>query len=427
MPFSVLVGLQWGDEGKGKIVDILSESADAVARFSGGGNAGHTVMIAPDVTFVLHHLPTGLLREGVLGIIGAGCVVDPSALLREMEGLSEVGLGVGPRRLLLSTKVHLVHPVYRLIESMEEERLGKASIGTTGRAIGPTYAEKHWRRGIRLEDAAHRPLLEEKAFGQLDYHVSRLGSYAGGRDAAELRDLTSRFVEDSLRLLDFAGDVSLRIDEILEEGGAVLAEGAQGSLLDPDHGTYPFVTCGTCVASGACTGLGIGPLRVDEVIGVAKAYTTRVGSGPFPTELKDDTGERIRERGHEFGATTGRPRRCGWFDGVLTRYAVRLNGCSWVALTLLDVLSGFEKLKVCYRYELDPEVGANIFETGSRLGRHRPFYEELDGWDDDIRGVTKWEDLPRNAREYVLYLEELIGVPIRVVSTGPERSELVWR
>ena len=428
MPVSVLVGLQWGDEGKGKIVDLLSGSIDAVARFSGGGNAGHTVSIAPGSSFVLHHLPTGLLREGVLGMIGAGCVVDPCALFDEVSELVDAGLDLGPDRLLVSGKVHLVHPAYRFVEAAEEARRGTGSIGTTRRGIGPTYAEKYYRRGIRLEDAIRPDRLREMARSQLDLLLASAGGDApSGEDRRELSDATDRFTEDTLRLVEMAGDVSLRIHELLDSGGSLLAEGAQGTLLDPDHGSYPFVTCGSCVAASACTSLGIGPRSVDEVIGVMKAYTTRVGAGPFPTELDDETGEMIRSRGNEYGATTGRPRRCGWFDGVLARYAARINGCSWVALTMLDVLSGFEELMVCNRYELNPDGASTIFETGAGLSLHRPCFERLDGWKDDIRGLTSWDDLPVAARRYVEYLEGLIGVPIRAVSTGPGRSELIWR
>ncbi|MBN1433350.1 adenylosuccinate synthase [Candidatus Fermentibacterales bacterium] len=428
MPVDVLTGLQWGDEGKGKIVDILSESVDAVARFSGGGNAGHTVSVGPDLSFVLHHLPTGLLRENVEGLIGSGCVIDPGALLGEMGELAGAGLPVDRGRLLISAGAHLVHPVYRVVEKWDEARRGDSSIGTTARGIGPCYAEKYWRRGIRLEDAAFEQGLRHKAREQLEYHLDAMGGSApSGSDLSALRDATGRFVEASLALLDYAGDVSLRIADILESGGSVLAEGAQGALLDPDHGTYPYVTGGSCTAGGACSGLGIGPRSIGQVVGVMKAYSTRVGAGPFPTELPNETGDRIRERGGEYGATTGRPRRCGWLDGVLARYAVRLNGCSWVALTLLDVLSGFEKLRVCNRYELDPEASAGIFERGARMALHRPFYRELDGWEEEIRGMTSWDALPRKARDYVLYLEELIGVPIGLVSTGPGRSEIIRR
>jgi adenylosuccinate synthase len=423
MPFTILTGLQWGDEGKGKMIDVLAADADAVARFSGGANAGHTVRIG-ESSFVLHQLPTGLLREGVAGMIGSSCVVDPVALMRELGELEEMGMAVGDR-LRISGKVHLVHPAYRLLENREESARGEAAIGTTGRAIGPTYVAKFGRRGLRLEDAACRPDFEEMA-GETAHRIAEELEMGSDR-RAELMERTREFTSLSGELVSLAGDVSLAANGILDRGGLLFAEGAQGSLLDPDHGTYPFVTCGSCVSGAACVSLGVGPARVDEVVGVAKAYSTRVGSGPFPAELDDETGDRIREQGREYGATTGRPRRCGWLDGVLLRYAARLNGCHWIALTLLDVLSGFDSLQVCRRYELDPEVDAPIFETGRRLGRHTPIYETLPGWSGDISGETDWSSLPGEARDYVEYVEKLVGVPVKAVSTGPDRDHMIWR
>ncbi len=423
MPFTILTGLQWGDEGKGKMIDVLAADADAVARFSGGANAGHTVTIGGS-SFVLHQLPTGLLREGVAGMIGSSCVVDPVALMRELGELEGMGMPVG-ERLRISGKVHLVHPAYRLLESREEAARGDAAIGTTGRAIGPTYAAKFGRRGLRLEDAAHVSGFEEMAFGSARGTADRLDLDDERR--CRLMDDTGEFVSLSSDLVSLSGDVSLAANGILDRDGMLFGEGAQGSMLDPDHGTYPYVTCGSCVSGAACLSLGVGPGRVDEVVGVAKAYSTRVGSGPFPTELEGQTGDSIRERGHEYGATTGRPRRCGWLDGVLLRYTTRLNGCSWIALTLLDVLSGMEDLKVCRRYELDPEVEAPIFETGRRLDCHTPVYETLPGWSEDISGETEWSRLPPEARGYVEYVEKLVGVPVRAVSTGPGRGQIIWR
>ena len=423
MPFTVLTGLQWGDEGKGKMVDTLARDADAVARFSGGANAGHTVK-AEGKSFILHQLPTGLLRDGVAGMIGSACVVDPVALVEELEGLEDMGLSLA-ERLRISAKVHLVHPAYRLLEQRDESARGSGAIGTTGRAIGPTYGAKFGRRGLRLEDAAC-----ESVFREMAAETAVAISDSLSLDAEERRELdgeTEGFVAQSLRLVSLAGDVSLAANGILDRGGVLFAEGAQGTLLDPDHGTYPYVTCGSCVSGAACVSLGVGPARVDEVVGVAKSYCTRVGAGPFPTEQDNEVGKMIREKGGEYGATTGRPRRCGWIDGVLLRYTARLNGCSWIALTLLDVLSGMERLQVCRRYDLDPAVDVPIFETGRRLGRHTPVYETLPGWKEDISGETSWERLPKNARVYVEYIQKLVGVPVRAISTGPDREHMIWR
>ncbi len=422
MPVRIVVGLQWGDEGKGKMVDHLASGASAVARFSGGSNAGHTVQ-TPMGRYALHMLPSGVLRQGVAAMIGSGCVVDPQALLKEITDLEAAGIPAGDR-LLVSGKVHLVHPAYRIVEALSESS-GDRRIGTTGRGIGPAYVEKFMRRGIRLEDISlperFAAAAREKAAECACAH--RLE----GADRDSLNTATESFIGSSLAMAGYTGDVSYAISRILEEGGEVIAEGAQGTLLDPDHGTYPFVTCGQCVSGAACTSLGFGPRQVDEVVGILKAYSTRVGEGPFPTEQNNEVGERIRKAGNEYGTTTGRPRRCGWLDGVLARYAARLNGCDWITLTLLDVLSGLDEIMVCTRYELDPEQDLALFETGARLGFHIPVYETIPGWKEDIRGETRWESLPGNARRYVSILEKLSGVPIRAISTGPDRDHLIRR
>ncbi|MBD3368893.1 adenylosuccinate synthase [Candidatus Fermentibacteria bacterium] len=423
MPTTVVVGLQWGDEGKGKMVHNLSESATAVARFSGGANAGHTVKLGGS-DLVLHQVPTGLVQPAVKAFVGTGCVLDPIALSEELKSLMDAGINVGDR-LRISSKVHLVHPVYKALEKMDEEDRGGNAIGTTLRAIGPTYVQKFSRRGIRLEDAACESEFREAIEAQTDRCLSMLDLSSDRR--TEIRRQSERFTELSLELVELAGDVSLALEEILEEDGLVIAEGAQGTLLDPDHGTYPYVTCGSCLSGAASISLGIGPSMIDEVVGVVKAYCSRVGAGPFPTELRGDTGDMLREKGHEYGATTGRPRRCGWLDGVLLRYASRLNGCHWLALTMLDVLSGFDSLNICTRYELDPDSDVPLFETGRRLGKHRPVFEELPGWSENIAGATSWDDLPEQAQRYVLRIEELVGVPVRAVSTGPGQNDIIWR
>jgi len=423
MPATIITGLQWGDEGKGKMVDHLASDADAVARFSGGANAGHTVEV-DGMRIALHQLPSGVLHPGVLVAIGASCVVDPVALAGEIASMEAMGIKV-LGRLAVSSSAHLVHPAARLLEKWRETKLGLNRVGTTGRGIGPTYVRKYQRTGIRLEDAAVPEEFRRKSSAMVEECASAPGITED--ELAALRTEEETFVRESLALVDHAGDVSLLLNEILDRGGSVIAEGAQGSLLDPDHGTYPFVTCGPCLSGAACLSLGVGPTRIDEVAGVMKAYTTRVGNGPFPTELKDATGSRIREQGNEYGSTTGRPRRCGWFDAVLASYSARLNGCTWVVLTLLDVLSGLPELKVCNRYELDPDIELTLFETGARMGCHVPVYETLPGWDEDILGVRDWEDLPENARSYVTRIQELVGVPVRAVSTGPGREDLIWR
>jgi len=402
MPATIITGLQWGDEGKGKMVDHLAAGADVVARFSGGANAGHTVESA-GLRVALHQLPSGLLHPGVLGVIGASCVVDPVALSAEVSSLEAVGVSIAGR-LAVSSSAHLVHPAARLTERWSEKARGLDSVGTTGRGIGPTYVRKYQRKGIRLEDAAFPDSFRERSAAFVEECASSPG--ATSEEIASLRSEEEIFIRESLRLVDRAGDVSLLLNDLLDRDGVLIAEGAQGTLLDPDHGTYPFVTCGPCLAGGACLSL---------------------GNGPFPTELTDATGERIRKQGNEYGSTTGRPRRCGWFDAVLASYSARLNGCTWIALTLLDVLSGLPELQVCRRYELDPEIDLTLFETGSRLKYHVPIYEKLPGWEQNILGAREWDALPENARSYVEYLEELVGVPIRAVSTGPRREDIIWR
>lgn len=422
MPVRIIVGLQWGDEGKGKMVDHLAEDAAAVARFSGGANAGHTVE-TPAGRYALHMLPSGILRRGAAAMIGSGCVIDPRALINEIGLLEEAGVSVSGR-LLLSGKAHLVHPGAMIEEQFTESGQGQR-IGTTGRGIGPTYVSKFRRRGIRLEDVSLPGRFRERCRDRATETIREFG--LDESEAATLREETEAFIEAALSLGGHVGDVSYAISKILEQDGDVIAEGAQGTLLDPDHGTYPYVTCGQCVSGAACTSLGFGPGRVEEVGGILKAYSTRVGEGPFPTEQDNPVGARLRDAGNEFGTTTGRPRRCGWIDGVLARYAVRLNGCDWIALTLLDVLSGFDELKICTRYELDPEQDLALFETGARLGCHIPVYESLSGWKESIRGETSWEALPENAKKYVLALEKLAGAPIRCISTGPDRRDLIRR
>lgn len=415
MPLRIIVGLGWGDEGKGKIVDHLASDADAVARFSGGANAGHTVK-AGETTVVLHQVPSGMLRPGTAGFVGSGCVVDPVAMLEEIGTLSSIGCPVDDR-LHVAHSAHLVHPAYRLIDESEERRRGAGAIGTTGRGIGPAYVRKFARRGIRLEDASDRASLEAASRAAAAEAEAVLDS------APPLAELSERFIDAAVELHAMASDVGLLIGSILDEGGTVIAEGAQGTLLDPDHGTYPFVTSGSCTAPYAFQSLGIGPLCA-EVAGVVKAYSTRVGAGPFPTELSDETGERLRIRGNEYGATTGRPRRCGWLDAFLMRYSVRVNGCSWIALTLLDVLGGLPELKVCTGYEGIPDGEVRM---GRGLAQCRPVYRTLPGWTGDIAGERSWDALPAAARDYVEFVERFCRAPVRLISTGPDRDDVIVR
>jgi adenylosuccinate synthase len=417
MPVSVVVGLQWGDEGKGKMVDHLAENAIAVARFSGGSNAGHTV-VADGRKIALHLLPSGLVRSGVMGIIGAACVMDPVTILEEIRSLEGNGISV-QGRLKISGKVNLTHPGFKLMERHSEEDMAAGKIGTTGRGIGPTYERKYRRNAIRLEDIFNM----ETFLSLVNFHtkdtINSLGLNAG--EIEELHSSVSKFITATIEVSCYCDDVSLIINRILAENGLVIAEGAQGTLLDPDHGSYPFVTCGQCVSGAACTSLGFGPTLVSEVTGILKAYTTRVGSGPFPTEQNNETGLRIQRAGNEFGTTTGRPRRCGWLDGVLAEYAARINGCTSVTITLLDVLSGFDQLKICTEYQ------NGRFSSGRCMNELVPVYETLAGWPEDIRGERKWENLPRAAQQYVLAVERMIRVPVTAVSTGPSRADVIWR
>jgi len=411
MPLEVVVGLGWGDEGKGKIVDFLSRDASVVARFSGGANAGHTVRIG-DRRIVLHQIPTGMIREGVTGLLGAGCVIDPTAFLEECRSLRENGVSV-LERLMVSHHAHFVHPCYLLEEKADEEARGSGAIGTTLRGIGPAYVHKYARNGLRVEDA-----LDPAGFGKSALAI--LGEGA----APALRAKVERFVEDAISIAGMAADPGPVILDALGRGEMVLAEGAQGTLLDPDSGTYPFVTCGSCVSAAACISLGVGPSKVDEVVGVVKAYSTRVGSGPFPTELDGPVADHIRKRGNEYGTTTGRPRRCGWFDASLSAYASRINGCDWLALTMLDVLGGLEVLRISTGYSGGP---ARLALPGGRLGLLTPVYEDLPGWTGEISAVSSWSDLPARARSYAERIGALTGVPVRLVSTGPDRTQTVWR
>ena len=418
----VILGTQWGDEGKGKIVDLLTEQADAVVRFQGGHNAGHTLVIGGQKT-VLHLIPSGVLRAGVQCLIGNGVVLSPEALLKEIDTLEDSGVPVQDR-LKISAACPLIQPYHVALDQAREARRGENKIGTTGRGIGPCYEDKAARRALRLGD-----LRDPARFGSaleevLDYHNHVLAHYYGV-DTLEFSAVLDEALAHGERLMPMMADVTSLLHEYRKTQARLLFEGAQGSLLDIDHGTYPFVTSSNTTAGGTATGSGFGPLFLDYVLGITKAYTTRVGSGPFPTELFDETGLRLAERGHEFGATTGRPRRCGWFDAVALRTAVNINSVSGLCLTKLDVLDGLEEISVCVDYTNDAgETVANPVDAVD-YENLRPVYETLPGWSESTVGLKSLDALPANARAYISRLEALVGAPIDIISTGPDREETI--
>ena len=418
----VVLGTQWGDEGKGKIVDLLTDQANAVARFQGGHNAGHTLVIGGEKT-VLHLIPSGILREGVTCLIGNGVVLSPEALLKEMAELEARGVPVR-ERLRLSPACPLILPYHVALDKARELARGDAKIGTTGRGIGPAYEDKVSRRGLRLGDVFHAERFAEKLKEVMDYHNFTLTQYykVESVDYQQTLDEALRMAEE---LRPMVVDVTSALHEYREAGANILFEGAQGSLLDIDHGTYPFVTSSNTTAGGTATGSGFGPLYLDYVLGITKAYTTRVGSGPFPTELFDDVGAHLAKQGHEFGATTGRARRCGWFDAVALRQSVRINSVTGLCLTKLDVLDGLETVKVCVDYKNPAGESISAPFDCEDYDQITPVYEELPGWTESTIGVKSLDELPANARAYIERLEALLNVPIDIVSTGPDRVETI--
>jgi adenylosuccinate synthase len=418
----VIVGAQWGDEGKGKIVDVLTEKADVVARYQGGHNAGHTVVINNE-KFVLHLIPSGILHKNKLCIIGNGVVIEPSALIEEMNGLKKRGVGVG-KNLIISKNAHLIMPYHIALDKANEKVRGSKKIGTTGRGIGPTYVDKMARTGIRVGDLYYPKVLKEKLAANLkeiNYLLKNRykakGFTTGGilRKYAGYAETLSRYIEDT----------DIVINDMITKDRKVLFEGAQGTLLDVDHGTYPFVTSSSAVAGGACTGLGVGPTKITKVLGVVKAYTTRVGGGPFPTEITGVVGEELRRRGGEYGATTGRPRRCGWLDFVGLRHAVRVNGLTGIAITKLDILDALDTIKVCVAYKYGNSIHKDFPKEFSLLEEAVPVYEEIEGWKESTVGIRKFEKLPANAQKYIRKIEDTLGVKVDMVSTGQRRDELV--
>ncbi len=419
MPAIVLVGAQWGDEGKGKASDLLGDRVGYVVRYQGGNNAGHTVVIG-DEHYALHLLPSGVLSPQVTSVIGNGVVIDPGVLLEEIDGLAE--RGVPCDRLLISANAHLVMPHHRALDKVTERYLGNSRIGTTGRGIGPTYADKVARVGIRVQDLLDPGILRQKlelALREKNQVLTKVYNRRG-IDADAVAEEYLRYGE---RLQPYVADTALVLNKALDAGETVLLEGAQATFLDVDHGTYPFVTSSSPTAGGACAGSGIGPTRITKVICILKAYTTRVGAGPFPTELLDAQGEWLRKAGGEFGVTTGRPRRCGWFDAVLARYATRVNGITDYFITKLDVLSGLEKVPVCVAYDVGGTRHDEIPLTQTEFHHATPVFEYFDGWWEDLGGAREFADLPPAAQAYVRALEDMIGAPVAAVGTGPRRDQ----
>ncbi|MFT3709622.1 MAG: adenylosuccinate synthase [Archangium sp.] len=426
MPNVVVVGAQWGDEGKGKIVDLLTEHAQVVVRFQGGNNAGHTLVVGGQKT-VLHLIPSGVLHPGKTCVIGNGCVIDPTVLMKEIDGLRSRGFLQDASQLMISEHAHVICAWHKHLDLLREKSRGGSAIGTTGRGIGPAYEDKVARRGIRVRDLLDGDRLRKRVKERLPDVLEELTRLARNAKAEEPLLDVEAIVQEMLvlgsRLKEFVGDASLHLAEQVRKGTRILFEGAQGTLLDVDHGTYPFVTSSNTVAGNAAVGSGLGPTVIDRVLGITKAYTTRVGGGPFPTELTDATGERLRKVGDEFGATTGRPRRCGWLDTVVLRYAARVNGLWGLALTKMDVLSGLETLKICTAYELDGKKLTELPCDLEDFSRVQPVYEELPGWEQKLAGARTFDDLPAAAQRYVRRIEELVSVPVTCVSVGAERGE----
>jgi adenylosuccinate synthase len=421
VPAIVLLGAQWGDEGKGKATDILGDKVKYVVRYQGGNNAGHTVVIG-DQKYALHLLPSGILTPTCIPVIGNGVVIDPAVLLEEIRGLNERGIDTS--NLKISTNAHLITPYHRTIDKVSERFLGKAKIGTTGRGIGPAYADKINRIGIRIQDLFDPSILHQKIEGALrDKNQVLIKVF--NRKGIEIDDVLKEYLEYAEILRPYVTDTSLLLNQALDKGETVLLEGSQGTLLDVDHGTYPFVTSSNPTAGGASTGSGIGPTRISRVIGIVKAYTTRVGSGPFPTELFHEDGEKLRSVGGEFGTTTGRSRRTGWYDAPIARYAARINGLTDFFLTKLDVLTGWEKIPVCVAYEIDGKRVEEVPSSQSDFHHAKPIYEYLPGWSEDISKARKLSDLPINAQRYIGFLEEVSGAPMSAIGVGPARDETI--
>lgn len=427
MPLDIVIGTQWGDEGKGRIVDLLAAQADIVARFNGGDNAGHTVTVGSR-TFKLHLIPSGIIHPHTIGVMGNGMVINPVTFVNEVEMLQAAGVAAGPDRLRISYAAHLITPAHRALDAAQEAARGQAQIGTTGRGIGPAYTGKTSRNGLRMED-----MLDAASFyKKMKQHVEEINAMLRSMyrtDPLDENAVAREYAKLAVQLAPYITDTGGLVHQALQQGKRVLAEGAQGTLLDLDHGTYPYVTSSYATAAGALVGLGVGIVPVDRVIGVTKAFQTRVGAGPFPTEVFGKTAERLRGTGKnpwdEFGTTTGRPRRVGWLDGVLLRYALRVNGVNELMVTKMDILSGLSNLRLCTAYQRGSQIVHELPMGPANLTPFEPIYEELAGWEEEITAVRRWQDLPEAARAYARRLSEFCGVPVRRLSVGPEREQVV--
>lgn len=423
MPAIVIIGAQWGDEGKGKATDLLGSRIDYVVKFNGGNNAGHTVVIG-DEKYALHLLPSGILTEGVTPIISNGVVIDVEVLFEELDAL--IARGVDVSKLLISANAHIITNYHRTLDKVTERFLGKRQIGTTGRGIGPAYADKINRVGIRVQDLFDENILRQKVEGALD-QKNHLLVKVYNRRAIEVEEIVTELLSYADRLRPMVADTGLLLNQALDKGEVVLFEGGQATMLDVDHGTYPFVTSSNSTSGGAATGSGVAPNRLERIIGIVKAYTTRVGAGPFPTELHDESGEFLRSNGFEFGTTTGRPRRCGWYDAPIARYTARVNGVTDFVLTKLDVLTGLKTIPVCVAYDVDGVRFDEMPVSQSDFHHAVPIYEEFPGWDEDITGARTFGDLPKNAQDYVLAIEKMSGARMSAIGVGPGRDEIIVR
>jgi adenylosuccinate synthase len=418
----VVLGAQWGDEGKGKMTDYLAEKADVVVRFQGGNNAGHTVVVG-DKEYKLHLIPSGILHDNKLNIIGNGVVVDPKAMFKEIDYLEELGIKVTPQKLLVSDRAQVIMPYHRVLDGLKEKARGKDDIGTTGKGIGPCYTDKAERSGIRVCDLVNREVLERKLKQNIEEKNDLIKLYGG--EVLDFDTVYSEYLGYAERIKPYVTDISVRIYEEIKNNKNVVFEGAQGSLLDIDYGTYPYVTSSNTIAGGVCTGAGVGPTAITGAVGIAKAYTTRVGKGPFPTELTGEMGDLLREKGHEYGVTTGRARRCGWLDLVILKSTARISGLTSFVVTKIDTLGGFDKLKVCTGYKFEDKIIDYFPASLEDLAKCEPVYEEFEGWDDSIANARSYEELPENAKIYLKRIEEFTGTKVSIVSVGPKRDQTI--
>lgn len=419
----IVLGAQWGDEGKGKMTDYLAESADVVVRFQGGNNAGHTVEVGEN-QYKLHLIPSGVLYNNKLNVIGNGVVVDPKALFEEIDYLKGVGVEVTPENLIISDRAQLIMPYHKILDGIKEKARGKKDIGTTGKGIGPCYTDKAERSGIRVCDLMHKKVFEEKLKDNVETKNDIITKVFGG-DALDYESMHNEYLAYAERIRPFVRDISVEVYNNIKSGKKVLFEGAQGTLLDIDYGTYPYVTSSNTIAGGVCTGAGVGPTAITNAVGIAKAYTTRVGKGPFPTELFDATGDWIREKGHEYGVTTGRARRCGWLDLVILKTTARVSGLTSFVVTKIDTLAGMEKVKICTGYKFDGKVIDYVPASLEDLAKCEPIYEEFEGWDESIENARSYDDIPENAKKYLKKIEEFTDTRISIVSVGPKRNQTI--